>query len=514
MEDMNVSDLLGELQYGALSKELIASSEDKFTKKIDDIPEFVKPGSSKALENVPNASIYNVLDVAEPKYNLEYLGRLYDISSYHASSIDAKIDNTVGLGYTFEYNRTAEKLRDASSKKSKLANRKVNEQLEDTREALGNIFESLNGLDEFEQTLIKYVQDYWTMGNGYLEVGRDTKGIVNYLGHINAKNIRVRNNRDGFVQYVDGRYVFFRNYGDITTKDPFQQDRHPNEIIHLKKYSSTDDYYGTPEAVSIINAISGMEFAQRYNIEYFENKAVPRYIIKTKGLNLSTVQQANLLKFFETQTKGVHHRTILIPMPAGDGKDISFEPVETREQDSSWNTYIKENIQFITSRHRVPPGRIGISSAASSQGETEMSERGFKETVCRPIQRVVEKKLNKIISEMTDLFDFKLKEYALTDEDQKSQIHERYLRWGVIVPDEVRTELNLRPRADGEGTLPLDQRALAEVGVGENDIAQNRAEQKSQSYNSRTRDQERQSTASDSATAIHSRNAKGKGSKE
>lgn len=502
--------LLGKVKYGEMQKELSATIVDGFTKELTNIPKNIETGKSKALENVDDNSAYNILDVAEPKHNLGYLGKLYDISPYHASAIDAKIDNSVGLGYTFELTRLAEKKREETSKKTKLAQRKLEEALDDGREQLGIFWESLNGLDEFEQTLMKFVQDYFTMGNGYLELGRDSKGQPNYLGHIPATHVRIRNKRDGFVQYTGGKYVFFRNYGE-NSPDPFGEDKNPNEIIHLRKYSSTDDYYGVPEAVSIINAISGMEFAQRYNIEYFENKAVPRYIIKTKGLNLSPSDQADLLNFFETSTKGQHHRTIMIPLPGGD-KDISFEPVESREQDSSWNTYIKENIQFITARHRVPPGRIGISSAASSQGETEMAERGFKESVCRPIQTVVQKKLNKIVQEITDLFQFRLKEFALTDEDRKSQIHERYLRWGVVLPDEVRNELSMQPRPDGKGMEPLDQATLAEIGATEA-ANQNKAEQKTQAYANRTRDQERSSSSTDSATSTQTRNSKGEGRK-
>ena len=141
-----------------------------------------------------------------------------------------------------------------------------------------------------------------------------------------------------------------------------------------------------------------------------------------------------------------------------------------------------------------------------------MAERGFKESVCRPIQTVVQKKLNKIVQEITDLFQFRLKEFALTDEDRKSQIHERYLRWGVILPDEVRNELSMQPRPDGKGMEPLDQATLAEIGATEA-ANQNKAEQKTQAYANRARDQERSSSSTDSATSTQTRNSKGEGRK-
>ena len=497
----------------SFKKEIDLSKNSFFSKAIND-------GNFEKLRVTPRAgtkqnlgrTLYNVLEVAEPPYNFDYLSRLYDASSFHASAIDAKIDNTVGLGYYFDFSRTADKLKEEAAKKSDLRKRKVDVQLEDAKEQLDIILSSFNVEDEFEQTMEKFMKDRFTMGNGYLEVGRDRTGRIAYLGHIPAKNMRIRVARDGYVQFAGEVPIFFRNFGDTKTKDPFGLQTQPNEIIHYRKYSPTDEYYGVPEAVSIIQAISGIEFAQRYNIDYFENKAVPRYIIKTKGVTLDTQQQSDLLKYFETTLKGVSHRTIIVPIPGGQDKDIDFEPVERGQQDSSFDAYIKLNIQIILSRHRVPQARIGLSSAASSQSESKESDRTFKEAVCRPEQKVIEKKLNKAFSELTDLFVFKLKEYALTDEDVQSQIDERFLRWGVVVPDEVREAKGYGPRADGKGSEPVDQRTLTELG-NQQAANQQKAENKAQAFETRERDQNRNSNTSDGPASAHSRNAKGEGRK-
>ena len=44
---------------------------------------------------------YAFLDVIEPVYNLEYLSRLYEISTYNYAACNAKTSNIVGLGYQF-----------------------------------------------------------------------------------------------------------------------------------------------------------------------------------------------------------------------------------------------------------------------------------------------------------------------------------------------------------------------------------------------------------------------------
>lgn len=464
---------------------------------------------SKQYVEQSGVSVYNVFDCIEPKYNQIYLAELYDKSPIHAAAVDAKINNIVGLGFSFVLTVKGEQMREAAALKSKLKKKRFEEQIDSTRIALVELLDTLNNRDEFEEILDKFAKDRFTMGNGYMEIGRDAEGRIGYIGHLPAKHMRIRRNRDGFVQYVNNQPIFFRNFGDLETPDPFGLESQPNEVLHYRYYSPSDEYYGVPEIVSALNAIAGIEFAQRYNIDYFENKAVPRYIIKTKGLNLTTTQQADLLKFFEKTTKGVSHRTVLVPLPAGD-RDIHFQPVEAYKQDGSFIEYIKQNINFILGRHRVPILRIGLSDGTGSLSESREADKSFKEVVCRPEQKVIEKKFNKVIAEFTDLFHFKLKEYALTDEDQKSLVYERYMRWGVYVPDEVRAEIGMQPRPDGKGGEPVDMRSVTELGNQEQNT-QAQAEEKAQAFRTRERDQNRDGDTPDSPGNANGRRTQGEG---
>lgn len=505
-------------------------------------------GSKQWVDNA-DLSIYNALDCMEPKYNLDYLAALYDTSHIHGAAVDAKIDNIVGLGYYFDTTHKAGKLKDKAAAKDEDARNRLEARLADAKQKLIEITDEWNSTDEFDETLEKFLSDRFTMGNGYLEIGRTVEGKIGYVGHIPAQEMRVRRKRDGFVQLKNNEPIFFRNFGDRKTKDPFGKDSNPNEIIHYKSYSPVDMYYGVPEIISAVNQIAGIEFATKYNIDYFENKAVPRYIIITKGVTVGETNQKELLKFFETATKGTHHRSIVVPLPTKDA-EIEFKPVETGKQESSFDEYIKLNQNIILQRHRVPGNRLGKSDGTSLAASRD-ADKIFKESVCRPEQRKIEKKINKIYKEQTDLFEFKLNEYALTDEDQQSQIDERYLRWGVLTPDEVRAKRGLGPRPDGKGDEPVDAKTQLEMqqqaaekmqkdqlasqektakanaaaakatapaagakpATGRTAASKQRAEQKAQTNQSRTRDQNRSASKPDSAGAATGRNTKGSGRK-
>ncbi len=282
---------------------------------------------------------YAMFDLIEPPYNLDYLSRIYEISPYNYAAINAKVSNIVGLGHDFIETRKTNEAFDniTDDKQLDRARRKINR----LRQDLYDWLEQCNEEETFTETLIKVYTDVESTGNGYLEIGRTTNGKIGYIGHIPAKTMRVRRLRDGYIQLLYGKAVFFRNFGDQDTPNPIAGGlERPNEIIHVKKYTPQNNYYGIPDIVAASNAMAGNEFAGKYNLDYFENKAVPRYIITVKGAKLSSESERKLLEFFQVGLRGKNHRSLYIPLPADspDSKvEFKMDPVEAGTQDSSFN---------------------------------------------------------------------------------------------------------------------------------------------------------------------------------
>jgi PBSX family phage portal protein len=439
---------------------------------------------------------YAMFDLVEPPYNLEYLSKVYEISTYNYAAINAKVANIVGLGYDFvETKKTNDAFDSITDDKSlERARRKLSK----LRQDLHTWLDTTNDEDTFTQTLIKVFTDYEATGNGYIEIGRTTAGNIGYIGHIPAKTMRVRRLRDGFIQLLYGKAVYFSNFGDAEVENPIagQEDR-PNEIIHLKKYTPMNNYYGVADIIAAQVSLAGNELSGRYNLDYFENKAVPRYIITVKGAKLSPESERKLLEFFQVGLKGKNHRSLYIPLP-GDTPDskteFKMEPVEANPQESSFNIYRKSNRDEILLAHRVPINKIGTPEGVNLAVARD-ADKTFKEQVCRPAQMILEKKLNKIFEEKTDALTLKFNELTLTDEDTQSKIDERYLRMQVITPNEVRIRKGMIPIDGGDEVVDLK--------------AQDAAEQTAQAGNTRERSQNRQANAPDKSG--EGRNAKGDG---
>ena len=358
--------------------------------------------------------------------------------------------------------------------------------------------ENLNDDDSFTKTMEKVYTDVEATGNGFIEIGRTVNGDIGYVGHIPSTTIRIRRLRDGFMQIIAQKVVYFRNFG-ATNPNPVTADPRPNEIIHIKEYSPLNTYYGIPDIVAAIPSLLGDQLASQYNIDYFENKAVPRYVVTLKGAKLSNEAEDKMFRFLQTGLKAQSHRTLYIPLPGDtDQNKVEFkmEPIENGIQDGSFKEYRKQNRDDILVAHQVPISKLGGTDSAAIAASIAQ-DRTFKEQVSRPAQGHLNKVISKIIKEKTDILELKFNELTLTDEITQSQILERYVKTQIMMPNEAREEIGLPQHPDGDTPFIMSSRQAADAA---SNLADNRA-----------RDSERSNSQSDGPATTTGRNPKGEG---
>lgn len=439
---------------------------------------------------------YGLFDVITPPYNLYELANFYDTSFANHAAIDAKVENIVGLGYHFV--PTDKTLLSLEMRDDEAAVARARKRIERLKIELRDWVESLNKDDSLTRTMEKVVTDFEATGNAFIEIGRKVNGDIGYVGHIPATTIRVRRLRDGFVQIIGQKVVYFRNFG-ANNANPVTADQRPNEIIHYKAYSPLNTFYGVPDIVSAMGSLVGDQLAAQYNIDYFQNKAVPRYIVTLKGARLSADAEDKLFRFLQTGLKSQSHRTLYIPLPGdSDGNKVEFkmDPIENGVQEASFKEYRKQNRDDILVAHQVPMSKLGGSEAAGNAASLAQ-DRTFKEQVARPAQRHLEKVINKIVREKTDILELRFNELTLTDEIAQSQILERYVRNQIMLPNEARELLDLPQRADGDIPLVLSSRQAADARSNTNE--------------NRSRDRDRTNSQSDGPATVSGRNAQGEG---
>ena len=481
-----------EYAYGSTGVDI---NTEAYADSANSTPTGVDAGSKAINPGTVYRNGYGLFDVITPPFNLYELANFYDTSFANHAAIDAKVANIVGLGYSFEV--TGRTMLSFEGKEQS-ATDKARKRIERMKFEMRDWLEGLNDDDSFTKTMEKVYTDLESTGNGFIEVGRTVNGDIGYVGHIPSTTIRIRRLRDGFMQIIGQKVVYFRNFG-ATNANPVTSDPRPNEIIHIKEYSPLNTYYGIPDIVAAIPSLLGDQLASQYNIDYFENKAVPRYVVTLKGAKLSNEAEDKMFRFLQTGLKAQSHRTLYIPLPGDtDQNKVEFkmEPIEIGIQDGSFKEYRKQNRDDILVAHQVPISKLGGTDSAAIAASIAQ-DRTFKEQVSRPAQGHLNKVISKIIKEKTDILELKFNELTLTDEITQSQILERYVKTQVMMPNEAREAIGLPQHPDGDTPFVMSPRQAADSN---SNLAGNRA-----------RDTERTNSQSDGPATTTGRNPKGEG---
>lgn len=465
-------DRFAALPYALLDRNAKRRVNREIKKKLEG-----KGGAKTKHWEVEQINGYELYDLAIPPYNLDHLVDLSVENDTHYACITTKAINIVGLGYKWKEKSRVKEARqsveDDDDRTQKLARK-----LQRVTDSLDEWIDDMNVEEDFNEILYKVWVDVEATGNGYLEVGRNRNGSIGYLGHIPSASMRVRKWHDGFIQIVQDKLTFFRNFGDLDTPDYFGKDSNPNEIIHFKKHSAKNSYYGVPDIIAAMSSVAGEKFASEYNLDYFENKAVPRYALIVKGAKLSMQAERRILEYFRKEVKGKHHGTLYIPVPAhmGSNVDVKLEAIENKVQEGSFEKYRSGNRESIAMVHRVPKSKLGIGGGVAAARE---DDKTFKTQVLQPEQRRVEKKINRLVREKTDMYSFKFEEYDLLDAETQSRIHDRYLRTGIENPNEARALLGYHPRKGGDKylDLPAESAAKTELTLAQAEVAKTQAEE-------------------------------------
>jgi len=390
-------------------------------------------GASQQLPETPWGEMYATGEIVEPPYDLEALAALYEMNSAHKACVDAKTTNIVGLGYRF-----VPATETAPASRENLA-------------ILQNLFENCHP----EMTFTEIMRAVWTdvecLGNGYLELTRNSRGEIDGMYHVPGTTVRVLAHRQGYVQIREGRKRYFRKFGGPEIEIPASAARQETqtELMHFMKYTPQSNFYGVPDIIPAIAAIVGDKAAREYNIDFFTHHAVPRLAILVEGGELSEGVVRQLRQFMESEIKGQGHKTLILEVP-GSGAHIRLEKLTaTGQEDAAFLDYRKANRDEILLVHRVPPSKVTIVENANLANSKDQ-DKTFREQVVRPEQRRIEYKFNRLIREQLGIGDwlFRFKEMDLTEAREEAEMAAIYAQLGVLSPEEIRAQLGLNTRED------------------------------------------------------------------
>lgn len=271
--------------------------------------------------------------------------RFKSADPHHSSCMEAKIGATVGLGFE--------------------------------KESVADILDPMC-LFTWQDCISAVAEDFWTVGNGYIEVVREGEEIVG-LFHIAAENVHIEIENGSSQSF---HYRIRQEEGIDTIAAPFGEkaefiERRPSglsggmrvnfddpdrisEIIHIRRPSALHRWYGMPDWLAAVAQIELAQCITQYNYDFFLNNGVPEFIFMIAGADLGDTWEKEIKPALKKTTGiGNAHSTLAVNIPH---KDIEWmvEKLGT-EMGEGWFQEMLDTVAVrIVTAHRVPPIIAGV----------------------------------------------------------------------------------------------------------------------------------------------------------
>jgi PBSX family phage portal protein len=465
------------------------------------------------------ATAFTTLGAIDPVYDPEMLALLFEHSNSLRQNVDSYAVNIDGFGHRFDplfdlssknvdqrigdaiFSDRQRALDEAADPKDavyptpeeiKTKRAQIEKEMRMEKVRLTHFFEFCSPDESFVTLRKKTRQDIETTGNGYWEILRNNSGqIVQFIYMASftmrllpldtvpvtikqkvrvselsfddvERTIRMRR----YVQVVEGRAVFFREFGDPriissqsgavfpdleTMKREEPQSRPANEVLHFKIHSSRSPY-GVPRWIGNLLSVIGSRQAEEVNFNYFENKSVPPLAILVSGGRMSEDSVGRIEDYIESNIKGKRnfHKILVLEAEQGGGEAasasntakmrIQIQPLTgAQHNDALFQNYDERNIDKVGMSFRLPRmlrGDIRDFNRASADSALVFAEM----QVFEPERQDTDFVLNRKVLTALGVKFWRLVSLApvMRDPTAMSEIIKNLMNANVLTPEEAR----------------------------------------------------------------------------
>ena len=236
----------------------------------------------------------------------------------------------------------------------------------------------------------------------------------------------------------------------------FDRDTSAHELLLIQNYTSLSSYYGIPEIISATGAILGNKYAADYNLQFFQNNAIPRYVIIVRGGRLDEPLKRKIKDYFLREIKKNAHSTLFLELPATDINmpkvEVDFKELDVREKDASFLLYEKTMIEEVLVANGVPPYKLGVPTEGALGGNLgEELIENYAEGEIEPIQTETEDLLFLVTKIFAPNYILRFSDLDIKNEQKIATINTKYVKGTIISINEAREaagHTNVGPAGD------------------------------------------------------------------
>lgn len=436
-------------------------------------------------------------DIITPPYEPRDLIAVVERNDTLKQNIEALATNVADFGYSIKFQNDF----DYNTKKElqKIADKEWN--------VLRRLYKNINVMNDFSTLIHKVAIDMYTFGWGMLEIIRNGSGKVCSIEYCRACNFRIVKNdnpttdiliweetEDGykqvintvrfkkFVQIVNGKRVYFKEFGDprqmdCTTGDyeeNIDDDKLATELAYFYIHSSYSDY-GIPDWINTAITASGTIQSELLNNKYFtDGKILPIAVVVSGGQLTEEsaeairegkgIKNAYKMLILEAAPFETSEEQALIQKGADPRVNIDIKSLtDTNNSDALFRNYQIDGKEKIRDSFRLPPIYTGASSDYN-RATADTARQIAEEQIFIPRRKRICDVFNKIINNEFGIkyCELYLKGPEISDIEQKANMITSLNTAGAITPNMlipiVNTVLNkeVEPWDDDLGNIPFE----------------------------------------------------------
>lgn len=342
--------------------------------------------------------------VGEIPHPLNYQGaqELRAMSPHHSSSIAAKIQSTIGLGFAGPKREMTE-----DEKVSVLSGFASQKEVDKNCEEPSPVYAILDPLCDvsFQDVLQDAVEDFMEEGTGYIEVVRGDGGRILGLHHLPGSDTTVfiedRHNYHYIVRSIvgggDGGDLQFARFGDaeaLRARLDLGVGYKISEVIPIRQASARTRYYGYPDWLAAVPPIELGTMHRQYHFDFYQNRGVPEFLLFLLGQKVSDKDWTELKSaLMEHKGSGNARKSLVMNLAVDETFRVQLEKlgIEGGSAEGTYKEISDATAMEIVSAHRVPPLLAGIMIPGKLGASNELVNAliAFHLLVIAPFQNTI-----------------------------------------------------------------------------------------------------------------------------
>ena len=344
----------------------------------------------------------------------------------------------------------------------------------------------------WQEIMTAFLTDLLCFDAGTLELVYDRKRKLSELVPLRASTIIPIVNEHGLVleyeQQITNEGDYFGTVPSQTSAPNFK----PNQILFMSLYTNTSNPAGNPLLECLVNEVIALMRANEHAMLALDADEIPQGILVLAGIAGRAAEEA---KADLQRLKGQDHKIRIMTTPDPSGIGAKWLELRRSPKDIEMRQVVEDIRKTIYRVFGVMPVEMGMTDGmprATAQVQMDVSSSHL----VTPMIELIQSKINGQIlptllgEEMASLIRFRFdREARLNSSDQKAiaEVHQIYVRNGIMTRNEAREVLGLRPLDGGDiatvdinvGTVPLrafenstgvsDVDAVVEAGAGDSE---------------------------------------------